>query len=124
MTAGDLRGIEAALGLALPGPYRAAMLAYPLNTADLNSQIALQDDAQAVNAFNRFLREQFPDDWRPGYFAIGTSPCGDPFFLDLNGRSEAVWSWSHETHEVVQEAPDFAGWLAMQRSLEARGPDA
>jgi len=123
MTAGDLAGIESVLGLKLPASYRAAMLAYPLNRADANSQIALQDDAKAVTAFNRFLREEFSEDWRPGYFAIGNSPCGDPYFLDLSSGSPAGWSWSHETHEVAQEAPDFAGWLAMQRSLEAGSPN-
>ena len=118
MTAGDMSGIESALGITLPGPYRAAMLVYPLDPANANSQIALPDDANAVAAFNRFLREQFPDDWRLDYFAVGNSPCGDPYFLDASGRSAAVWSWSHETHEVTQEAPDLGAWLVIQRSLE------
>jgi hypothetical protein len=121
MTTVDLAGIESALGVALPGAYRAAMLAYPLNLADANSQIALQDDARAVTAFNRFLREQFPDEWRSNYFAVGNSPSGDPYFLDLGSGSAAVWSWDHETHEVAQEASDFSGWIGIQRSLEAGG---
>jgi cell wall assembly regulator SMI1 len=118
MTAGDLVSIESALGVTLPVAYRAAMLAYPLNPADANSQIALHDDARAVTAFNRFLRAQFPGEWEPGYYAVGNSPAGDPYFLDLAAGSPAVWSWDHETHEVAQEAADFGSWLTLQRSLE------
>jgi len=91
MTAGDLAGIESALGITLPGPYRSAMLVYPLDRTDANAAIALPDDAKAVTAFNRFLREQFADDWRPGYLAIGNSSCGDPFFLDLRSCLRMVF---------------------------------
>ena len=118
MTTDDLAKIEAALGVALPAAYRAAMLAYPLDRGDGNSQIALPDNARAVMAFNGFLREQFAGEWRPGYFAIGNSACGDPYFLDLDTGLAAVWSWDHESHEVAQETEDFAGWLTVQRSLE------
>src|SRR4051812_16452653 len=119
MTAGDLADIESALGVKLPAAYRAVMLAYPLDPADANSRVALPDDAKAVSAFNRFLREQFPGEWQTASFAVGNSPCGDPYFLDLAG-SAAVWSWDHETHEVAQEAPDFASWLTLLCSLETR----
>lgn len=118
MTEAELAGIESELGVTLPGLYRAAMLAYPLDPADANSRIALQRDARSVTAFNRFLREQFPDEWLPSYFAVGNSPCGDPYFLNLDSRSAAVSSWDHETHEVAQEAPDFGSWLDIQRSME------
>jgi len=118
MTSGDLANIESALGVTLPASYRAAMLVYPLDSADANSQIALRDDVKAVTAFNRFLREEFPGEWQPGYFALGNSPSGDPYFLDLDAGSAAVWSWDHETHEVVREAQDFGSWLTVQRSLE------
>jgi hypothetical protein len=120
MTTGDLANIESALGVTLPAAYRAAMLAYPLDPANTSSQIALPDNAKTVIAFNRFLREQFPDEWPAGYFAIGNSPCGDPYFLDLAAGSPAVWSWDHETHEIAQESPDFESWLGIQRSLETR----
>ncbi len=119
MTTSALASIETALDVVLPGPYRAAMLTYPLDPADANSQIALQNTASAVIAFNRFLREEFGGEWRQDSFAIGNSPCGDPYFLDLGSSSPAVWSWNHETHEVAQEAPDFSSWLAVQKALEA-----
>ena len=118
MTARDLANIESALGVTLPAAYRAAMLAYPLDPADANSQIALNDDATAVTEFNRSLRNDFPGEWQPGYFAVGNSPVGDPYFLDLAAASPAVWSWDHETHAVAQEAPDFGSWLESQRSME------
>src|SRR4051794_12123721 len=118
MTANDLASIESALGVTLPAAYRAAMLVYPLDPADATSQIALPNDAKAVTAFNRFLREQFTGEWQPGYFAVGNSPCGDPYFLDTAAGSAAVWAWDHETHEATQEAPDFSSWLGVLRSLE------
>src|SRR4051812_40651097 len=117
MTTGDLGNIESVLGVTLPAAYRAAMLAYPLDPADANSQIALLDDAKAVTAFNRFLRDEFPGEWQPRYFAVGNSPCGDPYFLNLGTGSTAVWLWDHETHEVAQEAQDLGTWLAVQKSL-------
>ena len=117
MTTGDLANIESVLGVALPAAYRVAMLAYPLDPADANSQIALPDDAKAVTALNRFLRDEFLGEWQPSYFAVGNSPCGDPYFLDLDTGSAGVWLWDHETHEVAQEAQDFASWLIVQRSL-------
>lgn len=122
MTAAELEGVESALGVTLPGPYRAAMLAYPLGPADATSRIALQDDPQGVIAFNRFLREQFPGDWRPGDLAVGNSPCGDPYFLDTGGGSADVWAWDHETHEVTREAADFGTWLTVLRSRDVVPP--
>lgn len=119
MKASDLADVETELGVVLPEAYRGAMLAYPLDPTDANSRIALPDDARAVIAFNRFLREQFPDEWPPTYFAVGNGPCGDPYFLDLGTRSAAVWSWDHETHGVTRAAPDFGSWLVVLRSLEA-----
>jgi len=118
MTASDLESIESALAIALPAEYRAAMRAYPLNPADANSQIALRDDARAVIAFNRFLRDQFPGEWEPGYFAIGNSPAGDPYFLDLAAGCPGVWLWDHESHAAAAEAADFGSWVALQRSFE------
>src|SRR5262245_52137255 len=120
MTASDLASIESALDVTLPAPYRAAMPAYPPTPADVNSQISLQHDARAITTFNRFLRDQFSGKWEPGYFAVGNSPAGDPYFLDLTAESPAVWSWDHESHEVAQEAPDFGSWIDLQRSLEQR----
>lgn len=121
MTADEMGGIEAVLGIRLPESYRVAMLTYPLDPADSNARMALMDDARAVTAFNGFLREQFTGEWLPSYFAIGNSPCGDPYFLDLDSGSEAVWCWDHETHEVEPQAPDLENWVAALRSVDAGG---
>ena len=93
------------------------MLAYPLDPDDLDAATALPDDPRAVAAFNRFLREQFPDDWPPTYFAVGNGPAGDPYFLDLDDPT-AVQVWDHETHEVIPAVPGFAAWVERLREGE------
>jgi hypothetical protein len=99
------------------------MVTYPLNPADANSQMALQTDAKAVTAFNRFLLAQFPDEWRSNYFAVGNSPSGDPYFLDLGSGSAAVWSWDQTIVVAGRIDPFFAAMKATapQRSRGGKG---
>ena len=118
MTEADLCEIEASLGCSLPPPYRRVMARYSLDPSDPKSAIALLDDAASVVGIIRELRTgEFADEWRPEWFIIGNSPSGDMYFLDLSGASAAVFSWDHETHEVVREAPDLDGFVR-RRSRE------
>jgi hypothetical protein len=104
----DLDAIEAYLGLPLPEGYRILMRAYPLDPADINARRALIDDVLDVLAFNAELREgEFASEWSPERCVIGCSPCGDSYFLDLTGRSPAVFVWDHETHEISEEAANL-----------------
>jgi hypothetical protein len=115
MTLGDLQQIETALGLALQSRYRELIQAYPLVSHDDNSRIELLDDASAVIAFNRFLRDNFTEEWLPHFFAFGNSAVGDVYFFDLAEEADAVYLWDHETHETAVESPDFDHWVAEQR---------
>lgn len=115
MVTDDLGNIESALALRLPARYHDLIQAYPLDPANVNHQIELQNNAKAIIAFNRFLRENFTDDWSQHYFAFGNSPCGDPYFLDLANDGVTVYMWDHETHEVTQEAPDLDKWVAQRK---------
>ena len=121
----DFKAIESDLGLPLPASYRRVMERYPLDAGNSNSAIALIPEAQAVVGINRELRQgEFARDWRPGWFAIGTSPSGDMYFLDLSEKLAAVYSWDHETHDVVEDAPDLDTFLrhrAREESIDGLG---
>lgn len=119
MTETDFAAIEAYLGRALPARYWEIMHDYPLNPDDLNSRIALQDDRHAVLAWNAELREgAFADEWNVSWFAIGTSPGGDTYFLDLSEASDTVFLWDHETHAVSEQAVDLDAFVAELRRGE------
>ncbi len=120
MTDDDLIAIEQYLGRPLPPRYRSLMLTYPLDPQDLNSRIALNDNRDHVLAWNAELREgEFAEEWGEHRFAIGTSPCGDTYFLDLTGASEAVFFWDHETHEVVSEFVSLDAFVETLKTYEA-----
>jgi hypothetical protein len=112
MTHTELDHLEHDVGHPLPERYRAVMLAYPLDPKDSNARIALCDHLEHLLALNAELREgEFADEWSPDRLVIGSSPCGDSYFLDLTGRSSAVWMWDHETHEITVEADDLDAFV-------------
>ena len=120
MTEEDFIAIEQYLGRSLPQRYRSLMSAYPLDPEDYNSRIAMSADRNHVLAWNAELREgEFSAEWDENRFAIGTSPCGDTYFLDLNGESEEVFFWDHETHETGTEAESLDAFVAMLKQFEA-----
>jgi hypothetical protein len=82
------------------------------------SQICvLYEDVEEILSWNAELREgEWADEWRQEWFAIGNSPCGDTYFLDLMGASPAVFLWDHETHEVSEEAADLDQFILDQRA--------
>ena len=115
----DFDAIEVYLGHPLPASYRRAMERYPLDPGNPNSAIALIPDARSVVGINRELRKgEFAHDWRPEWFAIGTSPSGDVTFLDLSGKLPGVYSWDHETHDVSEDAPDLDTFVSQRASDE------
>ncbi|MFO0959549.1 MAG: SMI1/KNR4 family protein [Isosphaeraceae bacterium] len=119
MTEADFEELERDLVRPIPRRYRELMAAYPLDPGDANSRIALDDDVRSVLAWNAELREgEWSAEWSADRFAIGCSPCGDTYFLDLAGSSPAVFVWDHETHRVTQEAADLDEFVAQQKRYE------
>jgi hypothetical protein len=113
MTNANLDRLEQNAEHPLPERYRAVMLAYPLDPKDCNARIVLCDCIEHLLALNAKLREgEFADEWSSDRLVIGSSPCGDTYFLDLTGRSSAVWMWDHETHELTVEADDLDAYGA------------
>ena len=126
MTEADFDAIERYLGRPLPRRYREVMTCYPLDPADENSRLALFDDPREVLAWNAELREgEFAAEWAADRLAVGCSPCGDTYFLDLTGGSSAVFAWDHETHAVAEEAADLdrfvEGWKRHEAEAKGRG---
>jgi hypothetical protein len=120
MTEVDFEELERYLGRPIPERYREVMRAYPLDPEDMNSRIALDNDPRSVLAWNAELREgEWSGEWSVDRFAIGCSPCGDTFFLDLTAASPAIFVWDHETHRVSQEAATLDEFVAEQRHREA-----
>lgn len=120
MTEADFIALEDYLGRPLPPRYRQVMARYPLDSSDSNSRLALFNEIQSVLAYNSELREgEFAAEWQSDRLVIGSSPCGDSFFLDLSGASLAVWVWDHETHAIREEAPDLDQFVEDWKRIEA-----
>lgn len=108
MEASELNALQAFAGRSLPGDYL-ELLSHPQFASDSrNAAVALLRNPQDILAWNAELREgEHAADWRTDWFAIGWSPAGDAFFLDLREDSPRVYSWNHETHEVFVESPSL-----------------
>ena len=120
MTEADFVALEEYLGRPLPHRYRQVLAQYPLDSSDSNSRLALFNDMHSVLAYNSELREgEFAAEWQGDRLVIGSSPCGDSFFLDLSGMSPAVWIWDHETHAISEEAPDLDRFVDDWKRIEA-----
>jgi len=120
MTEADFGAIEEYLGRPLPPRYRKVLRRYPLDPTDSNSRLALCSDVRSVLGHNAELREgEFAAEWDSDHFVIGSSPCGDSYFLDLTGASPAVWAWDHETHAISEEAPDLDRFVEVWKRIEA-----
>jgi SMI1-KNR4 cell-wall len=120
MSGDDFVAIEQYLGRQVPPRYREVMAEYPLDKNDSNSQIALYEDRQTVLAANGELRGgEFSSEWDTERFAIGHSPCGDTYFLDISGASPVVFVWDHETHSIGEEAPNLDAFITEQKRYES-----
>lgn len=120
MTEDDLSWVESTLGVSLPIRYRNVMLVDPLDPGDFKSQIPLHNNRATVVAFNWEMREgEFASEWSADWLAIGSSPFGDTYYLDLTGESLEVFVWDHETHEVSSVAINLDRFMAAQREQAA-----
>ena len=112
MNDADFAAIEAHLGEPLPPRYREIMRDWPLNPDDYNSPRALVNDANFVLSLNDMIRSDEFTAWPPRRFVIGSSPCGDSYYLDLTGASPAVFVKYHDADTDIAEAADLDGFVA------------
>lgn len=116
----DFLRIEEYLGKPLPPRYRKIMKAYPFEDEDSNLRRALYPDMRTVLSANAELLEgEWAGKWSVERFAIGCSPVGDTYSLDLTGVSPAVFLWDHETCETSIEAPDLDSFIVAWKKYEA-----
>jgi len=119
LTEADFLEIEEYLGKSLPPRYRATLRNYPFEATDNNLTRALYPDVETVLSANAEQREgEWADEWGTEWFAIGCSPSGDTYLLDLTGVSSAVFMWDHETHETISQTPDLDGFVAKWKKYE------
>ena len=82
------------------------------------------DPGEVIRATRSPLNEFYEGrSWRPTYVAIGETAMGDQYLLDLSRTLPPVLCLSHETHEVEDEFPDLAAFVAAWTAdvAEARG---
>jgi len=112
MTEADFATIEQALGIPVPTPYRRVMAAYPFSD-DRPSDAYIPDNAQYVCNLNRQILADkvYPDSWRPGLFAIGTSWGGDAHVLDTSLDDSPVYKFGQDNDAISTLAPTLDAWI-------------
>jgi hypothetical protein len=124
MTDDQLDAVEAALGVELPAEYRRVSREFPFRPLGRDAVYWFFNDPAAVIAATRTpLGGEYPGaPLLPRYVAIGHSPAGDVYLLDLDAPGHSVVVLSHETHAVEPEWPTFAAfvteWVRAPTDLE------
>ena len=110
----ELRRIEAELRLTLPDDYRRLLLAFPFKPIGGDRVYWLYDDpGEVIRATRKPLNEFYEGrSWRPTYLSIGETAMGDQYLLDLARTPSPVFCLSHEKHEVEEDYPDLASFVA------------
>ena len=125
MKGDGLRRVEAELGLTPPGDDRGLLLALPFTPVGGDRVYWLYDDPGDVIRATRSPLNEFYEgrSWRPTYLSVGETAMGDQYLLDLSRTPSPVLCLSHKTHEVGDEFPDLAAFVAAWTAdvAEARG---
>lgn len=96
----------------LPAEYLEVHRNYPFSSESRNASLALWKSLGDILAWNDELREgEHAADWNSHWFAMGLSPVGDTFFLDLTEGSTRVYCWDHETHDVYEMAESLGAFV-------------
>jgi SMI1-KNR4 cell-wall len=108
-SAGAIEAAERALGVTLPGDYRAFLAEH--------DGVRLQDNrldpmrTPTGGADGLYAAAELPGARPPGFperlVAIGEAGGGDKIALD----GDRVVQWEHETDEVIELAPSFRAWF-------------
>ena len=119
MTAEDIKRVESTLGITLPSAYTKVMTVFPVPAYAGNSEMMLWDDANALIALNRELREgrSYVKPWPRRFFALGQDAGGCSDALDLDDPEYGVfWFDRQHIHVGVEDrSPEkIEQWLTRQ----------
>ena len=132
MTAGDLREIESALGVTIPGEFRAFLLEHgdELDAArkTLADQVVLGTRPAAVIKLNRGLRKQGvvlgddrdPSPWPLEYLALTDNGGGDYECVKLTEAGGAIHRFLSESSRFERLFPSPTAYLADLRERVAK----
>lgn len=71
------------------------------------------DPEEVIRATRSPLNEFYEGrGWRPTYLSIGETAMGDQYLIDAARTPSPVFCLGHETHEVEEEFPDLAAFVA------------
>jgi hypothetical protein len=129
----DIAGIEAAVGVTLPGHYRRFLLEHAETLRDARRRIPMRAmwyfEPEDIIWINKGLRDnplmieinEDTEPWPPNYFMIGTDGGGDYRMIDLNDEGEAFWKYDSEAGGKIVPA-DFHSYAeynaALRRDLQ------
>jgi hypothetical protein len=121
VTSDQVDQVERALGITLPGEYRALVLAYPTGLGPGGPDYELLDDPAQLIAINRQLREQgfFGLPWPAHFFSFGGDGSGNEYYLDLLVESSPVYFADHEGTVYNEQWPSLQAWLAERLEEQA-----
>ena len=113
MTDSDFVTIETLLGVIVPNAYRQVMSAYPFHD-DRPSDAFIPDNAVYVCNLNQQIRSDsvYPDCWRPGFLAVGTTWSGDAFVVDTSLADSSVYKLSQDDQCVTSVADSLHEWVS------------
>ncbi len=94
----ELDGIEAALEIELPDPFRALHANYPFPESSDARAHELMVIAPAIIEANQSLREEgfFGEPWPRHWFSFGCDGCGNEYYLRLDEKRPLVYFADHE----------------------------
>lgn len=119
--------LEEELSISLPEQYKSALHEYPF-PADSVGQEMLVSDAGWLLRRNRSDSRASIGGKRPkhplpslseGLFLIGTDGSELEYYLQLNGRTDAVMQYDLETHRSSEFAATFSQYLEKIRQIDA-----
>ncbi|HEY6161019.1 MAG TPA: SMI1/KNR4 family protein [Bacteroidia bacterium] len=128
MTASELKEIEIALGITLPGYYKEFMLNYPEDLSKRDApdfllssdyELLIDENLQAcLNFRDRPLSKQF--------LIIGYNGCGDYYLINLE-KDDGVFTFFHDYqlfYKAANSLPEYSKTILENREEESWGNDS
>jgi hypothetical protein len=125
----DIAGIEAAVGVALPGHYRRFLLEYSEKLRDAKAMLPMRAvlyfTAEDIVGINKGLHDnprmievnEDSEPWPLNYFVVGTNGGGDYWTVDLDDQREAIWKYDSEAGGRIVPA-EFGSWAEYMAGIE------